>query len=101
MTDWDDGGMRLLDLGGTRFIGHAVVTAALEQGWEVTTFNRGVSGPDEAGVVAVRGDRAEASDLALLTSSGLTCGKSELRPEARSRLSATDRSHQPADLAYR
>ncbi len=72
MTDWDDGVMRLLVLGGTRFIGHAVVTVAVEQGWEVTTFNRGVSGTDVAGVVAMRGDRAEASDLARLTSSGMT-----------------------------
>jgi nucleoside-diphosphate-sugar epimerase len=33
-------GMRLLILGGTRFVGHAVAAAALREGWEVTTFNR-------------------------------------------------------------
>jgi hypothetical protein len=37
--------MRLLVLGGTRFVGHAVVSAALGRGWEVATFNRGLSGP--------------------------------------------------------
>lgn len=63
--------MRLLVLGGTRFVGHAVVTAAVERGWEVTTFNRGLSGPDVAGVTVVRGDRAEASDLDRLVSSGV------------------------------
>src|SRR5580658_3214982 len=64
--------MRLLILGGTRFVGYAVATAAVEQGWEVTTFNRGVSGPDVVGVTAIRGDRDKPSDLAKLTSSGLT-----------------------------
>jgi nucleoside-diphosphate-sugar epimerase len=62
--------MRLLVLGGTRFIGHAIVTAAVGQGWEVTTFNRGLSDADVAGVRAVRGDRARASDLADLATTG-------------------------------
>ncbi|MFD8819982.1 NAD-dependent epimerase/dehydratase family protein, partial [Streptomyces sp. NPDC059627] len=33
--------MRLLVLGGTEFVGRAVVEAALGRGWEVTVFNRG------------------------------------------------------------
>ncbi|MGW0190484.1 NAD-dependent epimerase/dehydratase family protein, partial [Streptomyces sp. NPDC003362] len=33
--------MRLLVLGGTEFVGRAVVDAALERGWEVTVFHRG------------------------------------------------------------
>jgi 2'-hydroxyisoflavone reductase len=49
--------MRLLVLGGTRFVGWAVVTAAVEHGWDVTTFNRGRSGADAAGIRALRGDR--------------------------------------------
>ncbi len=37
--------MRLLVLGGTRFLGRAVAEAGLARGHEVTLFNRGVSGP--------------------------------------------------------
>ncbi|MGW2036327.1 NAD-dependent epimerase/dehydratase family protein, partial [Streptomyces sp. NPDC001811] len=33
--------MRLLVLGGTEFVGRAVVEAALRRGWEVTVFHRG------------------------------------------------------------
>lgn len=36
---------RLLVLGGTRFLGPAVVHDALARGWEVTLFNRGKSDP--------------------------------------------------------
>jgi 2'-hydroxyisoflavone reductase len=53
--------MRLLVLGGTRFVGRAVVAAALERGWEVTGLHRGVTGalPDGArSVIADRTDRA-------------------------------------------
>lgn len=39
-------GKRLLVLGGTRFLGPAIVKAALEMGYEVTLFNRGKSNPD-------------------------------------------------------
>jgi 2'-hydroxyisoflavone reductase len=62
--------VRLLVLGGTRFVGHAVVGAALGRGWEVTTFNRGVSGADIAGTRALRGDRTRSADLAGLAASG-------------------------------
>jgi 2'-hydroxyisoflavone reductase len=62
--------MRLLVLGGSRFIGWAVAMAAVERGWEVTTFNRGVSGPDVAGVRVLRGDRTRADDLERLAGSG-------------------------------
>ncbi len=63
-------GMRLLILGGTRFVGHAVAAAALREGWEVSTFNRGLSGADIAGVNAIRGDRTLAADLARLAAAG-------------------------------
>ena len=43
------GGMRLLVLGGTRFVGWAVVAGALERGWEVATFHRGLSGRRRGG----------------------------------------------------
>src|SRR4051794_21892552 len=38
--------MHILVLGGTRFLGRAIVDAALAAGHEVTLFNRGISGPD-------------------------------------------------------
>jgi 2'-hydroxyisoflavone reductase len=38
--------MRLLVLGGTKFLGRAVATLALGQGHEVTLFNRGQTNPD-------------------------------------------------------
>ncbi|HEU0303348.1 MAG TPA: SDR family oxidoreductase [Gaiellaceae bacterium] len=57
--------MKILVLGGTRFLGRAIVESALEQGHEPTLFNRGLTGtelfPD---VEKLRGDRA--SDLSAL-----------------------------------
>ena len=38
--------MRLLVLGGTRFVGRGIVDAALDAGHEVTLFHRGRTGPD-------------------------------------------------------
>jgi 2'-hydroxyisoflavone reductase len=49
----------LLVIGGTSFLGRAVVEDARSRGWSVTTFNRGQSGPDADGVEALRGDRDE------------------------------------------
>lgn len=63
-------GMRLLVLGGTRFVGWAVVTAALARGWQVTTFNRGRAGPDVAGVQVLRGDRNRPDDVDRLAGAG-------------------------------
>lgn len=63
--------MKLLVLGGTRFVGRAVVEEALGLGHEVTTFNRGQTGVDVAGVEVVRGDRESSSDL-----HGLVAGRS-------------------------
>lgn len=62
--------MRLLILGGTRFVGRTVVAAALSRGWDVTTFNRGLSGPDVKGVTARRGDRRNVADLEELADAG-------------------------------
>ena len=50
----DDGPMRVLVLGGTAFVGRAVVEAALARGWRVTTFNRGQTGEDVPGVEPIR-----------------------------------------------
>jgi len=38
--------MKLLILGGTRFLGRSLVEAAAARDWEITLFNRGQSGPD-------------------------------------------------------
>jgi 2'-hydroxyisoflavone reductase len=55
--------MKLLILGGTRFVGRHLVTAALARNHEVTLFNRGKH-PSAAGVETIYGDRN--SDLAKL-----------------------------------
>ncbi|MGH2637092.1 MAG: NAD-dependent epimerase/dehydratase family protein [Actinomycetota bacterium] len=50
--------MRILVLGGTRFVGRAFVEEALAGGHEVTTFNRGTSAPKLfPEVERIRGDR--------------------------------------------
>ena len=49
--------MRILVLGGTRFLGPHVVAAALARGHEVTVFNRGTAGTAPVGVTALVGDR--------------------------------------------
>ena len=60
--------MRLLVLGGTSFVGGAVVDAALERGWSVTTFNRGTRHELRSGVQHVVGDRTRPYDVAALGS---------------------------------
>ncbi len=49
----------LLVLGGTKFLGRALVEAAVDRGYEVTLFNRGLTNPElfEGVVEKVRGDR--------------------------------------------
>jgi len=50
--------MRLLVLGGTKFLGRGIVDAALERGHSVTLFNRGQTNPGlYAEVESLRGDR--------------------------------------------
>jgi nucleoside-diphosphate-sugar epimerase len=51
--------MRLLVLGGTQFVGHALVQDALARGWDVTVANRGRSGSAVDGTRAVVLDRTE------------------------------------------
>ncbi|MFF3482367.1 SDR family oxidoreductase [Streptomyces sp. NPDC002701] len=57
--------MRLLMLGGTEFVGRAVVEAALGLGWDVTVFHRGRHAPP-AGVRSLHGDRTAADGLTAL-----------------------------------
>lgn len=58
--------MDILVIGGTVFLGRAVVDEALARGDRVTVFNRGLSGDVPAGVTHVRGDRTDAADLGQL-----------------------------------
>ncbi|MGH4028790.1 NAD-dependent epimerase/dehydratase family protein [Actinomycetota bacterium Odt1-20B] len=62
--------MKILVLGGTWFLGRAVVQAALERGWEVSAFNRGRSGAAPQGTREVHGDRTVADDLSKLALHG-------------------------------
>jgi 2'-hydroxyisoflavone reductase len=62
--------MRILVIGGTVYLGRAVVDSSLAAGAEVTTFNRGRSGTDDPRVRAVRGDRTSADDLTRLAAAG-------------------------------
>ena len=58
--------MRLLLLGGPRFLGRAVTDAALRAGIDVTHFHRGKTTPDDPRVATIRGDRTRDEDLARL-----------------------------------
>lgn len=51
--------MRILVLGGTQFVGHALVQDALARGWDVTVANRGRSDAPIEGTRAVVLDRTE------------------------------------------
>lgn len=59
----------LLVLGGSGFVGHALVEEGLARGWEVTTFNRGQSrgGSRDARVQRLTGDRLKPETLGAVT----------------------------------
>jgi nucleoside-diphosphate-sugar epimerase len=59
--------MDVLVLGGTVFLGRAVVAETLATGANVTIFNRGMSGPAPRGVEQITGDRTVPADLAALS----------------------------------
>ncbi len=56
--------MRLLVLGGTRFVGRALVSEGLARGWDVTTVNRGLTGASPPEVTTLQVDRSDAAALA-------------------------------------
>lgn len=56
--------MKLLMLGGTRFVGRAVVLEALARGWEVTALHRGVTGTLPDAVRTLTADRTDPAALA-------------------------------------
>ncbi|MCW3013956.1 MAG: NAD-dependent epimerase/dehydratase [Solirubrobacterales bacterium] len=58
--------MKLLVLGGSSFVGRAVVEDGLRRGWTVTTFNRGRGAVVDERVQRLLGDRLRREDLAVL-----------------------------------
>ena len=57
-------------LGGTRFVGRAVVQAALDRSWSVTALHRGRTGELPAGVRVLHADRTDAEALAAVLDGG-------------------------------
>jgi 2'-hydroxyisoflavone reductase len=55
--------MRLLVLGGTRFVGRAVVHDGLARGWDVTAVHRGLIGAPPAGAASLLADRVAPGEL--------------------------------------
>ena len=55
--------VRLLVLGGSVFVGRVVVTAGIDRGWSVTTFDRGRTAWAHPKARHVVGDRLRPSDL--------------------------------------
>jgi NAD(P)-dependent dehydrogenase (short-subunit alcohol dehydrogenase family) len=62
--------MRLLILGGTKFVGYFVARQALGAGWDVTVFNRGLAGQPPVGAEVIEGDRTAPADIGRLASAG-------------------------------
>ena len=58
--------MRILVLGGTGFVGRALVDQAVSRGHDVTTFTRGQHGEPRPGAEPVHGDRTKPEDLTVL-----------------------------------
>src|SRR3954453_21670068 len=65
-SGWSGRSMDVLVIGGSVFLGRAVVGEALALGANVTVFNRGRSGTTPAGAEQVVGDRTDPDDLAQL-----------------------------------
>jgi 2'-hydroxyisoflavone reductase len=61
--------MKVLVLGGTRFVGRAIVADAIDRGFDVTVVSRGESGPPPAEVSWVRADRTAPDALQPLAAS--------------------------------
>lgn len=64
ITGDHDGVMDILILGGTRFVGRALVDDARARGWSVTTLNRGITGEAAAGVETLQADRTDPAAVA-------------------------------------
>lgn len=62
--------IRVLVMGGSWFLGRAVVDEALSRGCDVATFRRGRSGHASTDVALIRGDRTNSDDLVRLADAG-------------------------------
>lgn len=62
--------MRILALGGTAFVGRAILADARKRDWPMATFNRGITGVDPPGVISIRGDRQSPREVAQLVPLG-------------------------------
>jgi 2'-hydroxyisoflavone reductase len=62
--------MRLLVLGGTRFVGRAIVADAVERGFDVTVVSRGESGAPPASVTWLKADRTDSEALSSVAATG-------------------------------
>jgi 2'-hydroxyisoflavone reductase len=62
--------VRLLVLGGSWFVGRAVIADAKRRGWEITAFNRGRSGATPSDVRMIHGDWERPEDIAHLATAG-------------------------------
>ena len=67
--------MRILIIGGGRFLGRAFAAEALAGGHQVTVFNRGRTSVDLDGVQVVHGDRGNPEDLARLAAGAPEAGQ--------------------------
>jgi len=65
--------VKLLVLGGSGFVGRAVVEDGLKRGWAVTTFNRGRRAAANPDVEALGGDRLRPGDLEQLRGRSWDC----------------------------
>jgi len=92
--------VRILVLGGTVFLGRAVIDSALASGHSVTTFNRGKSGVDDARVDVVRGDRTVAADLGRLAEAGPWDAVIDTSPQVPRDMLASARSVEPLVRRY-
>lgn len=86
--------MKLLVLGGTRFLSRAVATQAVERGWDVTCACRGSSGPLPVGAVHLPWDRADDAPVGLAAGAwDAVVDVARLPSHVRRALTATARAH--------
>ncbi len=90
--------MDVLVIGGSVFLGRAVVAEAAALGASVTVFNRGKSGPPPDGATQLVGDRTNPGDLAQLAGRGFDvvvdiCGYVPAEVTASAKLLASNGTH--------
>ena len=88
--------MKLLLVGGPKFVGHALIEAALARGHEVTTFNRGQTNPDAfPELEKLHGDRETDVSRRSKAAPGTPCST----PPATSRTPSATRSRRSPPAA--